>query len=259
MVESLVTTIEQRRSGARVIRFAGVLDEHNQLGELLDKVGAGTTLINLAELDRINSSGVRDWMTWLGRLQAKGTKPVLIACSPAVVAQLNRIKNFAGEAIVKSFQLPYACAPCNIEKRVLVHVIDKGEPPYNAPEHACDACGNAMTAAVDQHYFAFLASQPKLTSRDTPMPTETPVPAELARGSRDGVSADHVKRVSKPQMRPRASVPSLSAFQLPQARNSEHDLHTRPPTPPPDSRPYIIAVLALLLCAVGVLGFLLLA
>ena len=117
MTDHLVTTIENRRSGARLIRFAGVLDEHNRLDEIAESVGAGMALINLAGIERINSKGVRDWISWLSSLHDKGTRPVLIACSPAVVDQLNRIKNFAGNAVVKSFQLPYSCATCNSEKR----------------------------------------------------------------------------------------------------------------------------------------------
>ena len=79
MTDHLVTTIENRRSGARLIRFAGVLDEHNRLGEIAESVGAGMALINLAGIERINSKGVRDWISWLSSLHDKGTRPVLIA------------------------------------------------------------------------------------------------------------------------------------------------------------------------------------
>jgi len=266
MSDHLVTTIENRRSGARLIRFAGVLDEHNRLGEIAESVGAGMALINLSGIERINSKGVRDWITWLTSLHAKGTRPVLIACSPAVVDQLNRIKNFAGNAVVKSFQLPYSCATCNVEKRQLVHVADMGEAPYEVQPYACDACGSDMTMEVDvATYFAFVGEQIARAKRLPPTEssptlgtgsgTEAADASGLARGSRGRVTPDQISRISAPQIRSRQSQPSLSAFQMPDpARQSERDLN-RPPTPPPDSRPYIVAILALMILAVAVLIF----
>ena len=68
-----MATIEQRRSGARLIKFVGTLDEENGLGELVEKVGPGPASINLAGLERINSHGTRDWVNWLASLEAKGS------------------------------------------------------------------------------------------------------------------------------------------------------------------------------------------
>jgi hypothetical protein len=185
---------------------------------------------------------------------------VLVACSPAVVGQLNRIKNFAGSALVKSFHVPYACAQCNVEKLVLVHTVDMGEaPPYRAPDHACDACGREMAVAVEgAAYFAFLAHQPKPSAQGSrPEVDMTDSSPSLARGSKGEITAEHVKKISSPQLRGRQSQPSLSAFQLPDVRYSEQAL-ARPITPPPSSRPYVIAILFLLILAVGVLAFMLL-
>ena len=137
----LVATIEQRRSGARLIKFAGVLDEHSHLDDLLEKVGRGTALINLSGVERINSKGARDWVNWISTLDAKGIRPMLIACSPAVVSQLNRVKNFAGKAIVKSFQVPYHCSTCSIDKLQRVHVTEMGAAPYKAPGCSCGGSG----------------------------------------------------------------------------------------------------------------------
>src|SRR5438445_9184324 len=123
MHDKLIANIEQRRSGARVIKFSGVLDEHNHLNQLAEKFSRGSlVLLNMAGLERINSSGVRDWVDWLALLDVMGVRPVLVACSPAFVAQMNRIKNFAGNAVVKSFQAPYHCATCRREHNVLIQV-----------------------------------------------------------------------------------------------------------------------------------------
>ena len=248
MADKLVTTIEHRRSGARLIRFTGVLDEHNRLGELSEKVGAGTALLNLSGIERMNSTGVRDWMMWIEALRAKGSRPVLVACSPVVVDQLNRIKNFAGSAVVKSFHVPYVCPGCEAEKKLLVHVSDMGAPPYTAPACACDACGRDMQLAADpQSYFAFLAEQPR------PGPgqrVDTPTP-ELARGSRSGVVPDQVMRISQIGLR-RASQPSLSAFQVPDRQSEREFMRTAVKSP----LVYVIMIVGIVMLLVGTLGVL---
>lgn len=252
MTDKLVATIEQRRSGARLVRFDGVLDEHNELGELSDKLGAGIALINLSGVERINSIGTRDWIRWLASLEAKGTRPVLIACSPAVVAQLNRIKNFAGNAAVKSFQVPYRCSMCERDQLLLVHVADMGEAPHQAPACTCDGCGGPMRF-VDEtgDYFAFLSELPP------PKPEPKEPAADLARGSSSSVTADHVMHISQPRLPSRGSRESLSAFQVLTNRPSEHDI-TAPRVMPINERPYLIAIVTLLFCAVGILFYLLL-
>lgn len=257
--DRLVATIEQRRSGARVIKLAGVLDEHNGLGELIEKVGTGRPLINLSGVERINSTGTRDWMNWLASLEERGIRPVLIACSPAVVAQLNRIKKFAGNGIVKSFQVPYHCSTCNADKRLLVHVADMTTPPYRPPECICDACGAAM-AFVDESgadYFAFLRELPKLPPE---RPSEREV--ELARGSSSAITVEHVKRISQPRVASRQSRPSLSAFQVPEPKRiSEGEILT-PRAMPAAGGAYvamIILIVAALLGTVAVMLYMLLA
>ncbi len=254
MTEKLVATFEQRRSGARVIKFAGVLDEDNGLHELIERIGSGVTLINLAGIERINSIGTRDWIRWLASLEAQGTRPMFIACSPAVIHQLSRIKNFAGNGIVKSFQVPYRCEPCERDQLMLVHVADLGPLPYRLPDCTCDACGGEMELVDDAGaYYAFLNEL-----RHTRVESKSDPPPEMARGSRGAITPDQVMRISQPRLSQRDSRPSLSAFQLPdRVRQSEREL-VKPPMAPPSERPYLIAIVLLLLCTVGVLMFLLL-
>lgn len=256
MSEKLVATVENRRSGARVVKLEGVLDEDNELDNLIEKIGAGMALINLAGVERINSIGARDWVNWLTSIEAKGIRPVLICCSPAVVEQLNRIKNFAGSATVKSFHVPYHCAVCNLDKLLLVHVSEMGALPHRAPKCSCDSCGGPMTFTDESGtYFAFVGQlQKPRAAKGTPAHD---LAQDLARGSSSGVTVEHVKRVSQPRITPRQSRPSLSAFQLADGtRASEQELTFRRPRPPQD-RPYLLAIVALLLCTVGILVYLL--
>jgi anti-anti-sigma regulatory factor len=253
-VEKLVATIEQRRSGARLIKLAGVLDEHNRLGDLIEKVGTGTALINLAGVERIDATGLRDWAKWLAALDSKGIRPIFIACSPAVVDQLNRDKNFSGNGIVKSFHVPYHCSTCSTDKLLLVHITDMGAVPHVAPPTSCDGCGSEMTFVDDAEiYFGFVRQQQKKALVQAKGEPER----QLARGSNSSVTAEHVKRISRPRLTARDSRPSLSAFQIAEKRPSEHELPA-PRVMPPSERPYIILIILLLMCTVGVLVFLLL-
>lgn len=255
MTEKLVTTIEQRRSGARLIRLAGVLDEDNALYDLIEKVEAGTALINLSGIERVNSSGARDWVQWLASLDAKGIRPVLVGCSPAVVAQLNRVKSFAGNAIVKSFHAPYTCTTCDRDKLMLVNVADMGAAPYEAPSCACDDCNRPMMFVEDaETYFAFLETLPAI-----PADAQIEPQADLARGSTARITSEHMHTISQPRMAQRSSRPSLSAFQVLNdiKRPSEHEI-LPPRAMPSNDRPYLIAIVVLLLLTCAVLVYLLL-
>lgn len=256
MAEKLVATIEQRRSGARLIKLAGVLDEENGLGDLVEKVQPGMALINLSGVERINSHGTRDWVNWLASLEAKGIRPILIACSPAVVAQLNRIKNFVGNAVVKSFQVPYRCVACDRDKLLLVHIGDLGEAPHKAPECLCDSCSAPMDV-IDESgsYMAFVAHLPP-PPQDMPRDSEPVIEQQqLARGSR--ASATDLKAVSQPRLQKRGSRPSLSTFQVDNKRPSEREI-LLPRAMPINERPYLFAIVALLFCTLAILVYLLL-
>ena len=78
---------------------------------------------------------------------------------------------------------------------------------------------------------------------------------ELARGSGSTLTNEQLTRVSQPRLR--SSAP-LSAFQLPEAaRKSELDMVPR--AMPPNARPYLIAIIALLVGMLSILVYLLFA
>jgi anti-anti-sigma regulatory factor len=245
MSENLSVTIEQRRSGARLIKFAGSLDEHNRLRELGAKLDPGAALINLSGVERIEDSGIAPWLDWLATLESKGIKPALIACSPAVVAQLNRDESFARNATVKSFHVPYRCVMCEREKLTLVHVVDMVPVPDAVPASSCDGCGGGMTCTENAHeYLAFLRRAKKATERTR----------NLARGSSSQVTAEHIKAISKPRLQER-SRPSLSAFQIAEApRHSERTLEVLRRAARSELR-FVVGLVVFLFVAIAVLVY----
>jgi hypothetical protein len=156
-------------------------------------------VIDLAEVERINSCGVRDWVNWLGRVEAKPAKVVLVECSPPIVAQINLVTNFVGGGTIKSFYAPYFCAECNQEKVLLVDVADvagarTGE--VDPPTCRCDDCDLVMDFDdLPDSYFAFLRGpRPRLAGGD-----------EL-----DSVLREFAATGDRGKVRPRTSSPHLS-------------------------------------------------
>ncbi len=151
------------RDDLSFVKLAGVIDEDNELTELTDKIHGRTVVIDLGEVDRINSCGVRDWVNWLGRVEARNVDVVLVECSPAIVAQINLVNNFTGSGVVKSFYVPYFCPECDEEKVLLCETADLGPPPHEPPICRCDECDLVMDFDdMPDSYFAFLTNQRRI-------------------------------------------------------------------------------------------------
>ena len=203
----------QHRGDVSYVKLGGVIDEDNELSDLVDKIPAGTAVIDLGEIERINSCGVRDWVNWLSKLETSGTRSVLVECSPAIVAQINLVNNFTGSGVVKSFYVPYFCPECDEEKVLLVEAADMGPPPHEPPTCRCDECDLVMDFDdMPDSYFAFLSNQRKLADPDK----INGAVRDLSGGNGDGHSRRKVRsRASQPNLSSgsKPSVPSLPSIQ----------------------------------------------
>ena len=203
------------RDDVSYVKLSGVIDEDNELTTLTDKIPSGTAVIDLGEIERINSCGVRDWVNWLGKLEGQATRSVLVECSPAIVAQINLVNNFTGNGVVKSFYVPYFCPECDEEKVLLVEAADMGPPPHEPPTCRCDECDLVMDFDdMADSYFAFLSNQKKIAEPEK----VNGVIKEFASGdngekskirSRTGTASLHSSVSSLP------SVPSLPSISRP--------------------------------------------
>src|SRR5437868_14430828 len=120
-MERLVATLEKRRSGARIIKLTGVLDKNHHLEELAHEAN-GLAIINLAGVERVEDNNTHDWLKWLAALTPGQARHTVIACSPAVVDELNRIDQLTNKLVVKSFHIPYHCEECDHHQLLLAHV-----------------------------------------------------------------------------------------------------------------------------------------
>ncbi len=243
----------QHRGDVSYVKLGGVIDEDNELTDLVDKIPAGTAVIDLGEIERINSCGVRDWVNWLSKLENNGTRSVLVECSPAIVAQINLVNNFTGSGVVKSFYVPYFCPECDEEKVLLVEATDMGPPPHEPPTCRCDECDLVMDFDdMPDSYFAFLSNQKKLAEPDK----INGAMRDLGRGSEPDSAKGKVRsRASQPNLSgagSKPSVPSLPSIQrtstqpasalsgankAPSKPPSRPQLGSKPPTGPGGSRP----------------------
>jgi hypothetical protein len=146
----------QTRPGAIVVEFHGEIDEHSDFGDLRARLH-GPTIFDLGRVRRINSCGVREWVNFVRDLAAT-TQLTFVACSPAIVTQLNMIYNFRGPARIASFLAPYVCASCEAEEEKLLdvaaHFPDRSREP---PGFKCSKCSGTLEFDdLPERYLAFL-------------------------------------------------------------------------------------------------------
>jgi len=117
---SVKSRVEQR-AGGTWIALSGHLNETADLTPLTKLPGPLT--IDLSDLDRINSIGVRMWLNFVHACEAAGLSLTFERCSPAIVGQISMITNFMGaRSKVKSILVPYLCTACKAEDLQLLEL-----------------------------------------------------------------------------------------------------------------------------------------
>lgn len=157
--KALSWTVEERPQSLYV-KLVGDIDENADLKALEDEL-QGCVWIDLADVRRINSAGVREWVNFI-RQPPRVESAYLVQCSPTIVNQLNMIYNFKGMATVRTFFAPYICAKCDEEVDILldveVHFDDRDIK--RIPEFSCINCGEQLVFDdIPERYFAFILHQ----------------------------------------------------------------------------------------------------
>lgn len=218
------------REGITYLKLSGVIDEDNDLTGLESRIPGGTLVVNLSDVDRINSCGVRDWVNWLGRIEKNGARPVFVEGSPPIVSQINLVHNFTGNGTVRSFYAPYFCSRCEKEKLLLLEVrnLIANGPPFTAPTCRCDECDGVMEFDdMEESYFAFLSNAKKVT----PDPAVDAVMLEFSGATENTGSGG--------KLRPRPTTGQMAAQAAAQASAPAGPVAALPSIPvmPPSSRP----------------------
>jgi anti-anti-sigma regulatory factor len=131
----------ERRPGGTWVALSGTINEATNLQPLTSL--PGPLVIDLAELHRINSMGVRIWMDFVRAREKAGVELVFERCSPIMVGQMSMITHFMGtRSRVKSMHVPYICGACNHEH---LQVLEVSTGMHVPPATTCPRCNSRMT------------------------------------------------------------------------------------------------------------------
>jgi hypothetical protein len=130
----------ETRTGLTSVALIGNLNEAGNLAPLAQL--PGPIAIDLGELHRINSVGVRYWMDFVRDREKAGVALTFERCSPMLVGQISMITHFMGSrSRVKSLLVPYFCPACKAEHLDTLTVAPGAQVRRAL---ACPRCGAPM-------------------------------------------------------------------------------------------------------------------
>jgi len=125
------------------VAMTGRITEETSLIPLATAIDAPRVVLDLADIHRINSSGCKEWLLMIQRLQSRGVEIVLERCSVAMTQQLMMMLGFDGNGTVRSVFAPYRCPRCNGESLKLISFESDVQAAIGGSEN-CPSCGGAM-------------------------------------------------------------------------------------------------------------------
>ena len=147
--------------GKQRLFLIGSIDEKAHIAPLLGRVSADV-VINLRQVDRINSIGVHQWIPALAELMRAYAVEVEEVPVP-VVMQANFVANLFSGARVRSCLAPFYCSSCH-EARTVVVMADEIAADSSTPRKNCPTCKHELEFDELDGYFAFLRRQPRSES-----------------------------------------------------------------------------------------------
>jgi hypothetical protein len=149
--------------GITCLKLAGTIDEQFEGKKIAAGVKGGTLVLDLADIERISSFGIREWVDFITGISAKVPSLWFVECAPKVVDQFNMVANFGGVGSLVSFYAPYRCDYCDDDRRRLVQVAQEYQAlkAGKMPERTCESCGNPEYFDEDPlTFFSFLQTHP---------------------------------------------------------------------------------------------------
>lgn len=150
--------------GIVCLRLSGTIDESFEGKKLGETVKAQTLVIDLGDIRKVSSFGIREWVDFINVVGKHIERIVLVECAPKIVDQLNMVANFAGIGRVYSFYAPYHCDYCDKDDRVLFQVDRDFEviKSMKPPQRPCAQCGEMQYFNEDPvTFFSYLAGAEK--------------------------------------------------------------------------------------------------
>jgi hypothetical protein len=139
-------------SGPLRVLLSGAIDENADLEGLFEKLIADA-VINMRDVERVNSIGVHRWVPLVTR-QVLRHRLTIEELSYAVVQSANAVANMFGGAALRSCTAPYYCARCNQHLPVLV-AAEEIKAANDVPAKQCPHCHHELEFDELDGYFAF--------------------------------------------------------------------------------------------------------
>lgn len=143
--------------------FSGEVDEGFSQKQMPDFTRADVYL-DLGGVNAFNSCGIREWVFWIKKVSID-SRIHFVACSVAMIDQINMIPESLGNGTIESFYAPYFCMKCG-EVNKLIEFADHKEKLTNkkAPFFRCENCSSVLTFdTLDSSYFLFVEHQKGLS------------------------------------------------------------------------------------------------
>jgi hypothetical protein len=141
------------KNGMRFVALSGSIDENADLQGLFAQLD-GDAIMNLRDIERVNSMGVHRWIPLVTAFAAHH-RLVFEELSYALVQNANVVANLFGTAHVRSCMAPYFCAHCKDNCSVAVTGEEVVASRYGPPVKRCAQCGLVMEFDELDGYFTF--------------------------------------------------------------------------------------------------------
>lgn len=142
-------------AGRCLVAIRGVIDENADLSPL-SGLRAPSVQINMSEVRRINSFGVRSWIEALRNIPDTVALE-FVECPPPVIDQCNMVHGFLGHGVPTSFYAMMVCESCEEEIDKLFQTEDCRALGGKLPRTTCAACGGEMEVDdIEEQYLSFL-------------------------------------------------------------------------------------------------------
>jgi anti-anti-sigma regulatory factor len=141
--------------------LSGTIDEHTDLDPTFARLveAPGDPLIlDLRDVTRINSIGLRNWMQQIRTLTAH--RHVIMEAISYVFAMQMSLNGIMGSGVVVSSVAPYYCPKCDANRMMLV-TREEFRAVSAVPAKACPECQTVMDFDELEDYFRFLADRPQ--------------------------------------------------------------------------------------------------
>lgn len=120
-------------------------------------IKAKSAIINLKEVNAINSSGVRSWINFLQAFQF-GCSVTLTECSPVFVSTMIMMPSFKGNSRVESAYIDCYCEKCDADATALLTEAAARRGTLKAP--FCASCNCDMKPQEDLANILALFAEP---------------------------------------------------------------------------------------------------